>query len=115
MMRRSASSITLSTARPIQAYIVLKYAAGRIKWQINRRTFARLGRTHPSKPSETIGMGITRRRLLEQVGAVGGAGAAYLAMEALGLAIATPAGAENFQLPPRSGKGRSVVILGAGI
>jgi monoamine oxidase len=36
-------------------------------------------------------------------------------MEALGLAIATPAGAENFQLPPQSGKERSVVILGAGI
>ena len=60
-------------------------------------------------------MALTRRALLEQVGAVGGAGAAYLAMEALGLAIPTPAGAENFQLPGSSGNGRSVVILGAGI
>ncbi|HKX91735.1 MAG TPA: FAD-dependent oxidoreductase [Sphingomicrobium sp.] len=60
-------------------------------------------------------MAFTRRALLEQVGAVGGAGAVYLAMEALGLAIPTPAGAENFQLSPTSGTGRSVVVLGAGI
>lgn len=60
-------------------------------------------------------MTLTRRRLLEQIGAAGGAGAAYIAMEALGLAVATPAGAENFQLPRSSGDGRSVVILGAGI
>ena len=60
-------------------------------------------------------MALTRRSLLEQVGAIGGAGAAYLAMEALGLAIPTPAGAENFKLPSSSGGGRSVAILGAGI
>lgn len=60
-------------------------------------------------------MALTRRAVLEQVGAVGGLGAAYLAMEALGLAIPTPAGAETFTLPPSSGNGRSVVILGAGI
>jgi monoamine oxidase len=36
-------------------------------------------------------------------------------MEAMGLAIPTPAGAENFKLSPSSGKGRSAVILGAGI
>ena len=60
-------------------------------------------------------MPLTRRRLLEQIGAAGGAGAAYLAMEALGLAIPTPAGAENFSLPRTRGNGRSVVILGAGI
>lgn len=60
-------------------------------------------------------MALTRRGLLERIGAVGGVGAAYLAMEAMGLAIPTPAGAENFSLPPSSGNGRSVVILGAGI
>ena len=60
-------------------------------------------------------MGFTRRRLLERVGAIGGLGAAYMAMEALGLAIPTPAGAENFALPERSGNGKSVIILGAGI
>jgi monoamine oxidase len=60
-------------------------------------------------------MALTRRALLEGIGAVGGAGAAYLAMEAMGLAVPTPAGAENFKLPPSSGSGRSVVILGAGI
>ena len=60
-------------------------------------------------------MALTRRALLEQIGTIGGAGAAYLAMEALGLAIPTPAGAENFRLPASSGDGRSVVVLGAGI
>jgi monoamine oxidase len=60
-------------------------------------------------------MALTRRALLEQVGAVGGAGAVYMTMEFLGLAVPTPAGAENFTLPRSSGTGRSVVILGAGI
>src|SRR3954454_14323285 len=60
-------------------------------------------------------MALTRRALLERIGAAGGAGAAYLAMEAMGLAIPTPAGAERFRLPPSSGNGRKVVILGAGI
>ena len=60
-------------------------------------------------------MALTRRALLERVGAAGGAGAVYLAMEALGLAIPTPAGAENFEMPRSSGGGRSVVVLGAGI
>jgi monoamine oxidase len=60
-------------------------------------------------------MTLTRRALLEHIGAVGGVGATYLAMEALGLSIPTPAGAENFRLPSSSGDGRSVVILGAGI
>ena len=60
-------------------------------------------------------MGLTRRALLTQLGAVGGAGATYLAMEALGLVWSTPAGAETFELPTASGNGRSVVVLGAGI
>ena len=60
-------------------------------------------------------MSITRRSLLERVAAVGGAGAAYTAMEAMGLALPTPAGAEYFALPGTSGNGKSVIILGAGI
>ena len=60
-------------------------------------------------------MALTRRALLEQIGTIGGIGAAYMAMEALGLALPTPAGAENFTLPPSSGTGRPVVVLGAGI
>jgi monoamine oxidase len=60
-------------------------------------------------------MALTRRALLEHIGKAGGLGAAYMAMETLGLAIPTPAGAENFNLPASSGRGRSVVILGAGI
>jgi monoamine oxidase len=60
-------------------------------------------------------MPLTRRSLLENIGRAGGLGAAYMAMETLGLAVPTPAGAENFALPRGSGGGRSVVILGAGI
>jgi len=60
-------------------------------------------------------MAITRRSLLEQIGSVAGLGATYMAMEALGLAIPTPAGAENFALPMARGGGKSVVVLGAGI
>jgi monoamine oxidase len=60
-------------------------------------------------------MALTRRALLEHIGTAGGLGAAYLAMETLGLAIPTPAGAENFKLPAATGNRRSVVILGAGI
>ncbi|MEO6581813.1 MAG: FAD-dependent oxidoreductase [Sphingomicrobium sp.] len=60
-------------------------------------------------------MALTRRNLLTQLGAVGGAGAVFLGMEALGLTAATPAGAEDFELPKGSGHGRPVVVLGAGI
>lgn len=60
-------------------------------------------------------MALTRRMLLERIGQVGGLSATYMAMEVLGLAIPTPAGAEKFRLPPGNGRGRSVVILGAGI
>jgi monoamine oxidase len=60
-------------------------------------------------------MALTRRTLLEQIGRAGGLGAAYMAMETLGLALPTAAGAENFQLPMASGAGRSVIVLGAGI
>jgi len=60
-------------------------------------------------------MVLTRRMLLERVAAVGGAGAAYMAMEAMGLAMPTPPGADRFKLPDGSGNGRSVVVLGAGI
>jgi monoamine oxidase len=60
-------------------------------------------------------MAVTRRTLLEQIGMIGGMGATYMAMEALGLAVPTPAAAEAFGLPAGSGGGRSVAILGAGI
>jgi monoamine oxidase len=46
---------------------------------------------------------------------IGGAGAAYAAMEAIGLARATPASAATFALPRQSGSGKSVIVLGAGI
>jgi len=60
-------------------------------------------------------MSLTRRKLLTQLGAIGGASAVFLGMEALGLTAATPAGAEDFELPKQSGQGRSVVVLGGGI
>ena len=60
-------------------------------------------------------MSVTRRAFLERLGAVGGYSAVYLGMQAMGLLNAPPASAEPFALPPGSGQGRKVVILGAGI
>jgi monoamine oxidase len=59
-------------------------------------------------------MALTRRSFLERLGAVGGVGAAYLGMEAMGLLATPPASAEPFALPP-AGRGRKVAVLGAGI
>lgn len=58
---------------------------------------------------------LTRRRFLEMVGAVGGAAAVYETMVAMGL-LATPgafAGPPNTSGAP--GKGKSVLVLGAGV
>lgn len=57
-------------------------------------------------------MALTRRTFLERLGAVGGASAVYLGMEAMGL-LNSPAAAEPLDLP--RGSGKKVVILGAGI
>lgn len=57
-------------------------------------------------------MGISRRLFLHRVGAVGGYGAAFAALQTLGLA-GEAAAAETAAAP--TGKGKSVVILGAGI
>jgi monoamine oxidase len=60
-------------------------------------------------------MAVSRREVLLRVGEVGGAGAALAAMQMLGLSMPTAASAASFALPPSSGHGRSVVVLGAGI
>jgi len=60
-------------------------------------------------------MGVSRRDVLMRVGAAGGAGAMLAAMNMLGLSPATPASAAQFAMPPASGNGKSVVVLGAGI
>ncbi|HET9427986.1 MAG TPA: FAD-dependent oxidoreductase [Allosphingosinicella sp.] len=60
-------------------------------------------------------MSLTRRVFLERLGAVGGYSAVYLGMQAMGLLKAPPAAAQPFGLPPGSGRGRKVVVLGAGI
>jgi monoamine oxidase len=60
-------------------------------------------------------MSLSRRAFLERLGAVGGYSAVYLGMEALGLLNVPPASAEPFELPRGAGRGRKVVILGAGI
>jgi len=60
-------------------------------------------------------MAVSRRDILMRVGAAGGASAMLAAMNLLGLAPASPASAAGFALPPASGNGKSVVVLGAGI
>ena len=57
----------------------------------------------------------TRRAFLQAMGRAGGYSAAYLSMQALGLLPVARAAAAPFALPPGSGTGRSVVVLGAGI
>lgn len=59
--------------------------------------------------------GVTRRRFLEAVGVAGGSAALYETMTALGLIHVPEAWAGPPELPQGSGKGKSVVILGAGI
>lgn len=60
-------------------------------------------------------MQLSRRDILMRVGVAGGSGALLAAMNMMGLAPATPAAAAEFELPPHSGNGKSVVVLGAGI
>src|SRR5689334_3987522 len=60
-------------------------------------------------------MTLTRRRLLNLVGKAGGAAASYRTMAAMGLLPVPAAYAGPPDLPPGSGHGVSVVIVGAGI
>ena len=57
----------------------------------------------------------TRRAFLTQVGQAGGFGAAYVMMQSLGLLAIPSTKASAVALPENSGRGKSVVILGAGI
>ncbi len=57
----------------------------------------------------------SRRAFLQAMGKAGGYSAAYLSMQALGLLSMPRAFAGVPQLPAGSGKGKSVVILGAGM
>ncbi len=60
-------------------------------------------------------MALTRRRLLGELGLLGGAGASLAALQMLGIASPGSAKAAGFALEPGSGSGKSVVVLGAGI
>src|SRR5262245_5105341 len=60
-------------------------------------------------------MALTRRKLLNAMARLGGAGAGYGAPAARDVLKAPPAIAAPFELARDSGAGRSVVILGAGI
>jgi monoamine oxidase len=57
---------------------------------------------------------LTRRRLLELVGAAGGSAAVFQVALALGLTPG-PAAAAPAALPPLAGRRRSVVLLGGGL
>lgn len=59
-------------------------------------------------------MALTRRALILRLAGLGGLGAAYEALAALDF-IKTPEAAEAPTLPPDTGRGRRVVILGAGM
>ncbi len=59
-------------------------------------------------------MGMTRRQFVERVGAVG-FGAAFTSMQALGMLPVERSSYGGPRLAPASGRGSSVVILGAGV
>ena len=58
---------------------------------------------------------MTKRQFLQSLGAAAGAGAVYRTMKALGLSGIGTAHGAPLNLPRRSGNGKSVVILGAGV
>ena len=60
-------------------------------------------------------MSMTRRNFIQSLGAVAGVEAVHRTMQALGLSGMGEAHAASPDLPPGSGRGKSVVILGAGI
>ena len=61
-------------------------------------------------------MTISRREFITRVARVGGYGAAFMTMHSLGLmAMAETEQAGDFPLPPSTGRGTKVIILGAGI
>lgn len=64
---------------------------------------------------DDVGAGLSRRRFINLVGKAGGYAAAYNTMAAMGLLAVPPAHAAPPQLAPGSGRGKRVVILGAGI
>lgn len=53
---------------------------------------------------------MTKRRLLQSIGAVAGAAAVYRTMDALGMLGSNVAHASTLDLPPGSGAGKRVVI-----
>ncbi len=59
--------------------------------------------------------GTTRRRFLTALGAIGGAAAVYDAVSVLGLLRVRSAHARTLPFEPGLGKGRSVLVLGAGM
>ncbi len=59
-------------------------------------------------------MGVSRRSFLHRIGALGGYGAAYSAMMAMGL-MASPARAQAPSLGSAAGRGKKVLVLGAGV
>jgi monoamine oxidase len=60
-------------------------------------------------------MTITRRKLINAMARLGGTAAVYEALVTWGLFRVPPAQAAAFELPPGSGRGRKVAVLGAGI
>lgn len=59
--------------------------------------------------------GFTRRDFLARVGHAGGFSAAFITMQAMGLAPVSEASAQTVKAAPGTGKGISVVVLGGGI
>ncbi len=58
---------------------------------------------------------VTRRQFVKGMGAIGGAGAAYHALTAMGLLDIPPASARAQPLPKTSLDGVEIVVIGSGL
>jgi monoamine oxidase len=58
---------------------------------------------------------MTRRELIRRAGKAGGYSAAFVAMRSMGLLAEPPADSTPIDIPPNTGRGTKIAILGAGI
>jgi len=58
---------------------------------------------------------MTRRELIWRAASVGGYTSAFVLMRSMNLLADPPQSSAPFRLPPESGKGQKIAILGAGI
>ena len=85
-------------------------------WTMNRRQISWMKRSLVNQLGRSLGRpSRSRRRFLHLVGRAGGVSAVFATMKAMGLFAEGASAVERPDLPPESGRGTRVVILGAGV